>query len=157
MTERFWPQREPRCDRHAANFRANRLNLAGVQHRPDLESERPDSLRGRLSSRARLVAAEGREPSEYRRSRDSAMSKPASHDRPAGEPEPRYATELGARVIREQDEWRNFVLENLGANAHLLYVGSADNDRRVYRVGDRMAKVQRLSGSQAPPWSTARV
>ncbi len=75
------------------------------------------------------------------------MSRLADHEDGVGEHTPNYPGGLGTRAIREQDEWREFVAQNLGAEAHLLYVSPADNDRRIYRVADRMAKVQRRSAS----------
>jgi hypothetical protein len=62
---------------------------------------------------------------------------------------PAHGSGLGARVVREQEEWRTFVAATLGEHAELLYISPADSDRRVYRVNDRIAKIQRCSGSEA--------
>ena len=53
---------------------------------------------------------------------------------------------LGRQVINEQEEWAQFVQRYLGPGAWLVYVSTLDTDRRIYRFGDRIAKVVRLRG-----------
>lgn len=77
-----------------------------------------------------------------------AMSETVRPPDGVDEPQPTHVPGLGARVMREQEDWRTFVDANLGEHAHLIYISPADSDRRVYRVGDRIAKIQRCSGSK---------
>jgi hypothetical protein len=51
---------------------------------------------------------------------------------------------LGLRVMKEQEEWAAFVAQTLDQDAWLFYVSPLDSDRRLYRFGDRIAKVRRL-------------
>lgn len=60
-----------------------------------------------------------------------------------GESAPIQGSALGRRVIREQEEWRDFVCTHVGEGAELVYISPTDSDRRVYRIGDRLAKIQR--------------
>lgn len=57
------------------------------------------------------------------------------------------ATGLGRQVMEEQREWREFAETTFGQGAWLHGVSSLDSDRRVYRYGNRVAKVRRRQGS----------
>lgn len=52
-------------------------------------------------------------------------------------------SDLALRLLRGEQEWQDFVERLFGRGAWLHYVSPLDNDRRLYRYGDRVAKIRR--------------
>lgn len=51
------------------------------------------------------------------------------------------------KYVQEQEEWNQFVLDNLGGNAILVSVSQSSSDCRVYRTKDAIAKIRRFTPS----------